>query len=296
MRRFSGYILTIISAVSFGVMPILARVAYASGVDPITLLFLRFTTATVLMAVILIIRKIPLPSGRSFFHLVLMGGVGYVGQSLCYFTALTLASASLVALLLYLYPMLVVVLSIIFLREKITWIKIAALGMALIGSALTIGFSGEGKTAGILFGVAAAVIYSVYIVSGSRVMQKVQALPASTVIIGSAAVVYSVLVAYRGPVFPTTPGGWLAIFGVAVIGTVIAIGTFLAGMERIGPSNASTISTLEPVVSVILAGLLLGEDLSPLKLFGGVLILAAVVTLTRSEHRNTAVPSESPGA
>jgi drug/metabolite transporter (DMT)-like permease len=285
MRRLSGFILTIVSAVSFGVMPILARAAYASGADPVTVLFLRFTIATIIMIAILIIRKIPLPSGRTFIQLMLLGGVGYVGQSMCYFTALTLADASLVALLLYLYPILVAILSFFFLREKINKAKIIALVMALAGSALTIGFSGEGKTGGIILGITAAVIYSIYIVSGSRVMEKVQALPASTVIIFSAALVYSGIVAVRGPVFPTTTGGWLATVGVAVIGTVIAIGTFLAGMERIGPTNASTISTLEPAVTVILAGLLLGEELTIYKIIGGVLILAAVILLTRADKK-----------
>ncbi|MEN6524464.1 MAG: EamA family transporter, partial [Anaerolineaceae bacterium] len=61
--------------------------------------------------------------------------------------------------------------------------------------------------------------------------------------------------------------------------------TFLAGMERIGPTNASTISTLEPAVTVILAGLLLGEELTIYKIIGGVLILAAVILLTRADKK-----------
>ena len=285
MRRFSGYIFTIISAVSFGIMPILARYAYASGADPITVLFLRFLIAAVLMFAILFVRKIPLPRGRTLFHLFLMGGLGYVGQSMCYFNALTMASASLVSLLLYLYPVLVTVLSAIFLKDKITPVKLAALGLALAGAFLTIGFSSEGTPLGIVLGVGAAVIYSVYIVAGSRVMQNVQALPASAVIMASAGLVYGGLAAVRGTVLPSTPGGWLAILGIAVLCTVVAITTFMAGIVRIGPTNAATVSTLEPVVAVGLAGLLLNESLSPLKLAGGALILAAVVILTRAGQR-----------
>ncbi|HQN03961.1 MAG TPA: DMT family transporter [Anaerolineaceae bacterium] len=285
MRRFSGYIFTIISAVSFGIMPILARYAYASGADPITVLFLRFLTAAVLMFAILFVRKIPLPRGRTLFHLFLMGGLGYVGQSMCYFNALTMASASLVSLLLYLYPVLVTVLSAIFLKDKITPVKLAALGLALAGAFLTIGFSSEGTPLGIILGLGAAVIYSVYIVAGSRVMQNVQALPASAVIMASAGLVYGGLAAVRGTVLPSTPGGWLAILGIAVLCTVVAITTFMAGIVRIGPTNAATVSTLEPVVAVVLAGLLLNESLSPLKLAGGALILAAVVILTRAGQR-----------
>ncbi len=283
MRRLSGYLLTILSAVSFGLMPIMARVAYSAGTNPITLLFVRFSTAFILMLIIILVRKTSLPRGRTLLYLVLLGAVGYVGQSLCYFTALTMTSASLLALLLYLYPVLVTVLSVIFLKDRITAIKLGALVLALTGSALTIGFKGEGNPFGIMLGIGAAVIYSVYIVAGSKVMQSVQALPASTVIIGSAALVYSGLAAVQGPVFPETAGGWLAILGVAVLCTVVAIGSFLAGMERIGPSNASTVSTLEPVVSVLMASLVLGETLSPLKIVGGVLILSAVMILTRAD-------------
>ncbi len=285
MRRLSGYIFTIISAVSFGIMPILARFAYASGADPITVLFLRFLTATILMFAILFVRKTPLPRGKTLFHLFLLGGLGYVGQSMCYFNALTLASASLVSLLLYLYPVLVTVLSALFLKDRITPVKLAALGLALVGAFLTIGFSGEGSPLGIVLGLSAAVIYSVYIVAGSKVMQNVQALPASAVIMASAGLVYGGLAAVRGTVLPATAGGWWAILGIAVLCTVVAITTFMAGIERIGPTNASTVSTLEPVVAVLLAGLLLGESLSPLKIAGGVLILAAVVILTRAGQR-----------
>jgi drug/metabolite transporter (DMT)-like permease len=266
-------------------MPILARFAYASGADPITVLFLRFLTATILMFAILFVRRIPLPRGRTLFHLFLMGGLGYVGQSMCYFNALTLASASLVSLLLYLYPVLVTILSALFLKDRITPVKLAALGLALAGAFLTIGFSGEGSPLGIVLGLGAAVIYSVYIVAGSKVMQNVQALPASAVIMASAGVVYGGLAAVRGTVLPATPGGWWAVLGIAVLCTVVAITTFMAGIERIGPTNAATVSTLEPVVAVVLAGLLLNESLSPLKLAGGALILGAVVILTRAGQR-----------
>ena len=295
MRRLSGYIFTIISAVSFGIMPILARFAYASGAEPITVLFLRFLAASILMFAILFVRRIPLPRGRTLFHLFLMGGLGYVGQSMCYFNALTMASASLVSLLLYLYPVLVTVLSAFVLKERITPLKLAALGLALLGAFLTIGFSGEGTPLGIVLGLGAAVIYSVYIVAGSKVMQNVQALPASAVIMASAGVVYGGLAAVRGTVLPATPGGWWAVLGIAVLCTVVAITTFMASIERIGPANAATVSTLEPVVAVVLAGLLLNETLSPLKLFGGALILAAVVILTRAgrEHVTAENPSHA---
>ena len=72
---------------------------------------------------------------------------------------------------------------------------------------------------------------------------------------------------------------------MALIATVIPVATFLGGLKLIGPTDASMLSTLEPVVTVLLAALLFGELLQPLTLFGGGLILAAVVLLTQSELR-----------
>jgi drug/metabolite transporter (DMT)-like permease len=72
-----------------------------------------------------------------------------------------------------------------------------------------------------------------------------------------------------------------------LIATVIPVVTFLAGLKRIGPTDASMLSTLEPVVTVLLAALLFQEKLQPITLLGGGLILAAVIMLTRSELRQT---------
>ncbi|RIK48089.1 MAG: hypothetical protein DCC59_15555 [Chloroflexi bacterium] len=82
---------------------------------------------------------------------------------------------------------------------------------------------------------------------------------------------------------PATNPGWLVVAGIIFISTVIPVTAFLAGLERIGPTNAAMLSTLEPVVTVTLASWLFGEVLQPLVLIGGGLILAAVVILTRTE-------------
>jgi drug/metabolite transporter (DMT)-like permease len=77
---------------------------------------------------------------------------------------------------------------------------------------------------------------------------------------------------------------------------VVPVVTFLAGLARIGPTNAAMISTLEPVVTVALAALLLGETLQPVTLVGGGLILVAVLLLARDElrpSRTTTAPTGS---
>lgn len=273
--RWSGPLLIVISAISFGTLPIFARLAYAAGATPTTVLLLRFLLAALPMGVVIVVRKIPLPRKRVLLGLVLMGGVGYVGQSLAYFTALTMASAGLVALLLYLYPALVTLLSALILKERLTPLKLGAVLLALAGTALTIRPDGGGSVVGILLGIASAVIYSIYILVGSRIMPHSGVLASSTTVMASAALVYGGIVAVQGAVFPVTPLGWIAIVAIALVSTVLAIVTFFAGLERIGPSRASTISTFEPVVSVLLAALVLGESFTALQVVGGCLILVA---------------------
>jgi drug/metabolite transporter (DMT)-like permease len=283
MQDLIGVLLIIVSGISFGASAIFARFAYEAGTNPITLLFLRFGIASVCMLFMALVRGISVPRGRILLGLVLMGAVGYAGQSFCYFTALTLTSAGLVALLLYLYPALVTVLAVVVLKEPVSKLKIIALIFALAGTALTIGPAGGGKPLGIVLGLGAAFIYSVYILVGSKITKQGTAIQSSAVIITSAAVVYGCLIAIQGVSFPKTLYGWASVIAVALISTVLAIVTFLAGLERVGPTNAATLSTIEPVVTVTLAMLVLGETITPLQIAGGMMILIAVIVLARSE-------------
>jgi drug/metabolite transporter (DMT)-like permease len=284
MNRAIGVTFIVISAASFGTLAIFGRYAYASGLDTFTLLFLRFTFSALLMAILLIMRGEPLPRGGTLLRLAGMGALGYVGQSYCYLSAIKYASAGLVALLLYLYPTFVAILSAIFLKERLQRFKLVALGLATLGAALTVNPQG-GHWSGVALALCAAAIYSVYIIVGTGPMRQVSALQSSMVIFAAAGMVFGVLTAINGAHFPVSSTGWLAVAAVTLIATVIPVVTFLAGLKLIGPTDASMLSILEPVVTVLLAALLFGEMLRPVTLLGGGLILAAVLLLTRGELR-----------
>jgi drug/metabolite transporter (DMT)-like permease len=290
MNRLVGAVFIVISAASFGTLAILGRYAYSDGMDTFTLLALRFCLAAVLMAGWLAVRGSGWPRGKTLAQLIGMGALGYVGQSFCYLTATQYASAGLVALLLYLYPTFVAILSVIFLKEKLTRLKVMALVLATIGVAFTADPQG-GTWTGILLAISAAAIYSVYIIVGTGVLQRVNAIQSSTVIFASAGAVYATLAIINGPHLPRTISGWSIVAAIVLVATVIPVVTFLAGLRRIGPTNASLLSTLEPVVTVLLAALLFDEVLQPAALIGGALILLAVLLLARGELRAPAPPS-----
>ena len=76
-----------------------------------------------------------------------------------------------------------------------------------------------------------------------------------------------------------TPAGWGWLACIAVVSTVAAISLFFAGLRRVGPTTASILATVEPLVTVLLAFLVFGETLGPVQLVGGALVLAAVLVL-----------------
>ncbi len=284
MKTWTGIFLVIVSAASFGTLAILGRYAYADGLDALTILFLRFSLSAVIMAGLLTARRERWPRGGTLFRLAGMGAIGYVGQAFAYLTALKYASAGLVALLLYLYPAFVACLSVFWRREAITPYKGVALALALAGTALTVGPAG-GQLLGVLLAISAAAIYSVYIMVGAQVMRQVSAVESSTVIFAAAGGMSGLLMLGNGPHLPATSLGWMTIGAMVLVATVVPVVAFLAGLERIGPTNAAMLSTLEPVVTVLLAATLLGETLKPVTLLGGGLILGAVVLLAGSELR-----------
>lgn len=284
MDRMVGIVLVAVSAAAFGTLAIFGRYAYADGMDALTILFLRFSLAAVLMMAVLFVRRERLPRGSVLLRLIGMGALGYVGQAFAYLTALKYASAGLVALLLYLYPIFVALLAALLLHEPLTGVKGLALGLALTGTVLTVGPL-RGQALGILLAVAAAVIYSIYIIVGTDVMRHVSAVQSSAVIFAAAGMTAGVLTMVNGPHLPATHMGWAAIISIVVIATLLPVVAFLSGLERIGPTNAAMLSTLEPVVTVLLAGWILNETLTPVALVGGGLILMAVLLLAHGELR-----------
>lgn len=287
MQKIKGMIFIIVSAVAFGTIAIFAKTAYSAGSDPISVLFFRFSIASLIMVPMMIARSFPFPRGRFLLGLMLMGGIGYVGMSFCYFTALTMASVGLVAILLYLYPAIVTFFSALLFKERMSGFKILALLLAILGTVLTIGPDGGGQLPGILLAMTAPFIYAAYILTGSKILKQVPVLSSSTVVITSASLVFGVAVGVKGIHLPQTCLGWAGVLGIALLSTVFAIVAFFAGLERVGPTNASVLSTFEPVTTVILAFLFFGEEIGPMRITGGALILFAVILLAKSEFKES---------
>lgn len=281
-ERTAGMIYVALSAVAFGAMAIFGKLALASGLTLSSLLALRFVLAGGVMALTMLATRTRWPRGRSLVTLIGMGGIGYVTQAFCYFSALNHASAGLTALLLYLFPAIVTVLSSLIRRRWPPRSRVFAVALAFAGTVLTVGGDASGSPLGIALGIAAALIYSVYILVGEGVTAREGAMASSTVVMLSAAVSASLFAGAQGFVWPADVQVWFAVLSIALICTVGAINLFFAGLRRLGAPDTSALSTLEPVTTIALAAVFLGESIAAVQVVGGGVILGAVILIARS--------------
>jgi len=278
-----GPLLCFLSAAGFGAMAIFGKLAYSAGVQVDDLLLLRFALAAVLLLVVAgVSGALQGLTRRSVLAGLGMGAIGYATQSGLYFAALERMDASLLALILYVYPALVLVGAVALGRERATGRRVGALVIALVGTALVLAgaVSGSLDPLGTVLGFGAALAYTAYILTGARVGAGVPPVALSALVCVGATVTFALASIVRGgPELNFGADGWLAVGAIAAVSTVGAILCFFAGMARVGPSAASILSTLEPVVTVVLAAAAFGESLAPAQLVGGALVLSAVVVM-----------------
>lgn len=287
----------LLSAICFGAMAVFGKLAYDEGVTVGDLLLVRFGIAAVVMLAIVRWWRGGFGglSRRTAVAAFAMGAFGYAAQSASYFAALDRIDASLLALILYVYPVLVMAGAVALGRELVSARRVAALGLALGGIALVLTGSATGRFdwVGAGLGLTAALVYTTYILIGERVVADTPALPLSALVCCGAATTYAVASALRGG--PTSLDSGLAAWGwlttLALVSTVTAIILFFAGLALVGPSVAAILSVLEPLVTIGLAAVVFSESMSQVQLLGGALVLGAVLVV-QWPTRASAEPAE----
>jgi drug/metabolite transporter (DMT)-like permease len=294
-----GAALCLVSATCFGAMAIFGKLAYDAGVSPGALLLVRFTLAAVVLGVVLLVRpglrrpasgsprgqapaRSAMTRARVLAIAVGLGAVGYATQASLFFSALQLMDASLLALILYTYPAMVTVVAVLLGRDRLTPARGFALAAASAGTLLVLlGAGGVGfHPVGALLAFASAVTYTVYILVADTVVQRLAPMVLAVLVMTGAAGTLGARALLTGGVdLDFGLAGWFWLACIAAVSTVVAMLTFFAGLKRTGPSTAAILSTFEPVVTSVLAALVLGESLTPVQLAGGALVLSSVAVL-----------------
>ena len=281
-RQRQGVVLVLVSAVAFGGMAIFAKLAYDHGARPATLLTLRFAIAGTVLWGIVAVRRPGRPSRRTLVGGACLGLFGYSLQAGGYFAALQHLDASLTALLLYTYPAMVYVGAVLLGREAGSAVKVGALVLAALGLVLVLlgGGAGALNATGVALAIGAALAYTTYILVADTIVSGADPFLLTAIVATGACFSVGLFTVASGQFDAGFDGtAWVALVSLSLVCTVLAITTFFLGLERVGPSTASIVSTIEPAATVALAAVCFGERLGGVQLLGGALVLSAVVVL-----------------
>lgn len=284
-----GVVFILISGAAFGLLPWFARIAYNHGAEPLGMLAVRFLIASFVLVVVSLFRRTSKarPHGVLAWQLFALGAIGYAPQASFYFFSVQRIDISLATIIFYTYPVFVVLASWVFLRHRPSVRVISCLAVAVIGAALTAGQVQAGSISGVLFMFGASLWYTGYIVLSSRVVHIAGAFTSLTYVMVGAAVAHGAVYLVVHPNVPTDGTGWLAIAAASIIGTVLSMGFFFAGVSRVGPGEAAVLSTIEPVVSIAVGVLALNEQVTGFRLLGAALVLVSVAVLAQFSRADT---------
>ena len=283
-----GVGLAAVGAVAYGIATVIGRALAASGVDSASALGIRFSVAAIVLAAVIRLRGAALrPAEGEWLPIVLLGAIGYTLESTLFYLSLGHGTAAACILLFYAYPAIVTAIEIVRGRERFTGGTAAALGLSVVGTAgvVAIGHGVSISVAGIVLALAAATAYGLYLVVGREVRKSTDSMTAACwVAVGAAAA--SLMRGVVGGTLHMPSGHLVQIVGYGAV-TAAAFALTFAALGRIGASHTAVVMTLEAAATVLLAGLVLGEGVSPSQALGGVAILAAATIIARS-HRQSA--------
>ena len=286
-----GPLLILLAGCFWGSMGIFVRRLGTFGFSPVQVVCIRVTLAALFFSVLLLakdrrgfriaLRDLPLFLGLGFGSILFF--------TVCYFTAITMMPLSTAAILLYTSPIWIMLMSVLFFREKLNGVKIIALALAFGGCVLVSGISGEGITAtGLLVGLGSGIGYGLYSILGTVALRKYSPYTVTA---------YTFLFAAAGSWAVCGPADMVSKFAAApnlaslllfccLTALVTAVIPFLAytlGLRSVEASRAGILATIEPMVATIIGILVFSEPLTWLSGLGILLILSAVILLNRKK-------------
>ncbi len=273
----------LLSAISFGIMPMFSQLSLKEGMNISALLFWRFLIATIAIWLYIFLKNIPyMTSKRHLFYLIVLSAIGYMGTSATLYMAYTYISGSLATIIFFIHPAMITAYEIFILKKKEDIRKVLSLIVATLGLILVVGnINIHINLTGIILSLLSAVFYSFYVLG---LEEKRTAATNSIVVTGYVllftSMIYFIECSIKQNIsFPPTIKSWYYIIILSVISTVIATITFCKGIRLVGPSTGVIISTFEPVFACIIGFFIMGELLTLSMIIGGIFILSAILIL-----------------
>ena len=274
-------------AISLGSGHVFARLAFVNGVNVVTAAAVRAVGASLLLLLLLRIRKLPvLPLPREFGWTIVLG-LFITSQTVLVQIAVLLLPVTLAILVFYLFPTLIGLASSMLGDERFTPRLAVTLIAAFAGLALVLGVDARDVNPwGIAAGIGAAVSFASALVLTPRLAPTLAA-PIRTfyTLIVGAVILSATLLITQSLQLPQSANGWIGLAGLALCYGVGITGLFLL-LSRLGPTQTGVVLNLEPVFVAMIAWLLLGESLSALQIVGGVIVVATIIIYQSTGDRS----------
>lgn len=282
MKKLSS-LLIILAGTVWGTMGVFVNEMAKLGFSSVQTASIRVTVTAIALVLFLLFKdkskfKIAL---RDLYLFAVLGIVCILGMSLLYFYTITNTSLSVAAILLYTSPIWVIIISAVFLREKVTWQKVLAVIFAFVGCALVSGIGGAERISIFFFitGAGSGLAYGLYSIFGTVALKKYPPYTVTT---------YSFVFASVASWFTANPSGIIHIVAntpnkayilimMIATGLVTAFTPFMlytSGLKNTAPGKAAVMACAEPMVATLIGVFVYGQSAS---LPGILLILLAIL-------------------
>ena len=299
--EWSGVLIVLAAASLFGTLGTLSRTAYDAGLTPFAWVAWRAAVGAIALWAVIARRRglrsildglrAATQTERAWLGLAVLAGATL---NLAMFVAFQRTAIALALLAFYTYPALVAAASALLGHERLDALRVAALGLAIVGMVAVVagGLRTDSTGAaiavdalGIALALLAALCQTVFVVA-NRGYARVRTEEAmGSILVGSAVIAIVVTLVFEGPailVLPLdSPRLLILVTAVGVFAAALPSFMFLTGIRRLGGVRAGILMLFEPVVGVALAAAVLGEAITPLQALGGATILAAAILVQR---------------
>jgi drug/metabolite transporter (DMT)-like permease len=277
----------VLSSCSFGSLSTLTLLVMREGVPLVAAMFWRYLLAAIILAAMTRRDLFAITRGRAL-RLMLIGAIGQAIITYLSLRTLDYLPVGVLAFLFYTYPGWVAILAAVARTEELTFFRIMALLLALTGIAVMVGMPATAKlnSFGVALALGTALLYALYLPALHRAQSGIPPLTSAFYLILGVFAAFLVGGILTGEMMmPSRISTWALVIGLAVLGTVLAFTSMIAGLRVLGPLRTSIVSTIEPFFTAMLGVAVLGEELSAMTLAGGALIAAAVCLLQLNSTR-----------
>jgi len=276
----NGIIMAVISACCYATLPILAKMGYEQGLNAVQMLTYRFCFGTAALALFFLLfrRRALLPTPRLLLKCAGLGIGLYMLQTMFFFSAVKYIPASTTTLVLYLYPLIVLIQSTIFLKIKFRFASFISVILIMLACCLVFydAFLRQLNTTGLLLALGAALTFGTYLTMSQVVLKNER--PASVAL-------YMMMFTGLGFLFVNqgfglagaTSGQLLVGLALGVVPSAMAIGLLFVSMDKIGATYVSLFSSIEPAMTLILAAVFLGETIVIYQIYGVILLILGII-------------------